>query len=64
MNKEVCYFCQYLEIEEVDNAPVCVNPESEFCTLWVDIDGTCDCFEDWKRNFDFWKEKIYNKYRK
>lgn len=52
MNKKVCYFCQYLEIEEVDNAPVCVNPKSEFCTLWVDMDGTCDCFEDWKRNFD------------
>ena len=64
MNKKVCYFCQYLEIEEVDKALVCVNPKSEFCTFWVDMDGTCDCFEDWKRNFDIWKEKIYNKYRK
>lgn len=27
--------------------------------LRVGIDGTCDCFESWKRNFDIWKEKIY-----
>ena len=51
MNKKVCYFCQYLEIEEIDKAPVCVNPESEFCNLWVSWYGTCDCFESWEEKF-------------
>lgn len=49
MNKKMCYFCQYLKIEKVDNAPVCANPKSEFCNLWVSWYGTCDCFESWYR---------------
>ena len=39
------------KIEKVDNAPVCANPKSEFCNLWVSWYGTCDCFESWEENF-------------
>lgn len=40
-----CATCKYIEFESIDQGYVCVNSESEYCADWVEMNHSC---EDWE----------------
>lgn len=43
--KECCGTCKYCQWETVDEALVCVNDSSDYCTDWIEQDFCC---EEWE----------------
>lgn len=43
--KKCCKLCSFYEHEIIDERYVCVNPESSYCTDWVEPEHCCEDFE-------------------
>ena len=49
--KECCGTCKWHRHEGIDDGWVCVNADSEYCTLWTEYGDSCIDWEG-KRNAD------------
>lgn len=41
IKEDKCVNCNYYYYEDIDKGYVCVNPDSVYCTEWVDADNCC-----------------------